>query len=378
MKWIKKMQEDCHIDYSFTNTLTGDIVGMAFPACDPHVHLRDENDGRLQMSAPMTARQFNWALVMPNTSPPVCTAQDAIAYRDRILRYSGDGFEPIMALYLTEETTPEDIREAAKHPFIKAVKYYPAHGTTGAASGVHDIRKMYHVFEAMAEHGLILSLHGEVVGDPYEVDIHDGEGLFVDEHLMHIFCNIGELKMVLEHITTEKAVRFVQAITPTDGTPPRLAATITAHHLMINRNHVVGRSGIQSHNHCLPTAKREKDRQALLAAATSGSPAFFLGTDSAPHEKGTKENACGCAGCFTGLHALELCAEEFDHLSALRRLPNFVGKFGAEFYGLESLMKRWVILERQDWEVPKIISYGDDRTIVPFWAGKILHWKQTA
>lgn len=351
---------------------------LEFAADDFHVHLRDDNDGRLQLAAPMTARQFNRALIMPNLSPPVRTVADAIAYRDRILRYTDGAFEPLMTLYLTEATSREDIDEIAKSWVVRAVKYYPAGATTNSDAGVRDIRSMMTIFERMNYHNIPLSLHCETA-NPH-VDVFDREKVFLDDW-WHIRLNFPHLKMIFEHITTKEAV---QAIRVYEGTllEQFTAATITPQHLIANRNDMLG-SGINPHLYCKPILKREEDRIALLEAAVSGSPCFFLGTDSAPHAKHTKENSCGCAGCFTGPHALELYAEAFDQIGMIDTLPDFAGRFGAEFYGLKTPTKK-VRLERQDWVVPTAIDYngaqyhnetGAFSVIVPFYAGETLHWK---
>ena len=350
-------------------------------ADDFHVHLRDNNDGRLQMAAPMSARQFNRALIMPNLSPPVRTVAEALTYRERILCYAGNDFNPLMALYLTGQTSPEDIEEITHSDGkVIAVKYYPAGATTGSEHGVSNIRdpKVLETIAAMEEYNVVLCLHGETADS--SVDVFDREEAFMTDFffLRNKFPN---LRMVLEHITTEEAVSAVRRMQG-EKYAGRTAATITPQHILINRNHMLG-NGINPHDYCKPIAKREKHRVAVLDAATSGEPWFFLGTDSAPHAKNTKENACGCAGCFTGPHALELYAEAFDKAGKLDMLPDFAVKFGAEFYGINASTKK-VRLKRQDWVVPPEFTYQSDSdfgprvTIAPFYAGETLHWKMAA
>lgn len=359
---------------------TRGIVQLDFPADDFHVHLRDDDDRRLQLSAPMTARQFNRALIMPNLKPPVRTAQEAIAYRDRILRYTGDEFEPLMALYLTGETRPEDIRAITESGGrVVAVKYYPAGATTNSEAGVSNIRDsmVLETIAALEEYNIAFCLHGETADQ--SVDVFDREEAFMADFffLRNRFCN---LRMVLEHITTIEAV---QAVRRTQSAyAGRTAATATPQHILANRNFMLG-NGLDPHAYCKPIAKREEHRVAVLEAATSGEPWFFLGTDSAPHDRNTKESACGCAGCFTGLHALELYAEAFASVGKIHMLPDFAGYFGAQFYGLPAPTRR-VSLALRDWTVPMAIDYngmqyhqetGAFGTVVPFYAGKTLQWK---
>ncbi len=355
------------------------INTLEFAADDLHVHLRDDNDGRLQMAAPLTARQFGRALVMPNLVPPVRTVTEAIAYRERILRFTDGEFEPLMTLYLTETSSVEDIMEIVQNPgVVHAIKYYPAGATTNSDAGVHNIRTMGKFLEHMETNDIVLSLHGETADNT--IDVFDREGEFLAD-LFWLRINFPKLRIVLEHITTAAAVVTVLLMQKDSG-QVLTAATITPQHLLANRNDMLG-SGINPHLYCKPILKREEDRIALLEAAISGNPCFFLGTDSAPHAKHLKENACGCAGCFTGLHGLELYAEAFDSVGMVDMLPDFAGKFGAQFYGLGAPTKK-VRLERQDWVVPTAIDYhgahyhqetGAFSVIVPFYAGETLHWK---
>jgi len=355
------------------------INTLEFAADDLHVHLRDNNDGRLQLAAPMTARQFGRALVMPNLVPPVRTVTEAITYRERILRFTDGEFEPLMTLYLTETSSVDDIMEIVQNPgIVHAIKYYPAGATTNSDAGVRNIRSMMKFFQHMETNDVVLSLHGETA-DP-NIDVFDREEEFLGD-LFWLRVNFPELRIVLEHITTTTAAATVLLMQKDSGRV-LTAATITPQHLIANRNDMLG-SGINPHLYCKPILKREEDRIALLEVAVSGQPCFFLGTDSAPHAKHTKENACGCAGCFTGLHALELYAEAFDSIGMIDMLPDFAGKFGADFYGLP-LPSKQVKLVREDWVVPTAIDYngvsyhgetGAFSVIVPFYAGETLHWK---
>ncbi len=292
---------------------------------DWHLHLRD--GGMLQAVLPETARHFARAIIMPNLVPPVVTFADAMAYRDRILTALPPdmAFEPLMTLYLTEGTDPADVAAAAASGLVKAVKLYPAGATTNSHSGVRDLAKVMPVLEKMAEIGLPLCTHGEVT-DPH-VDIFDREAVFIDTVLAPLRRHLPELRVVMEHITTEEGVAFA-----TEG-GEGLAATITTHHLIINRNHVLA-GGIRPHYYCLPVAKREKHRIALRKAATSGLSRYFLGTDSAPHVDALKEHACGCAGCFTATNTLSLLAHVFEEDGALDRLESFASVHGPAFYGL--------------------------------------------
>ena len=292
---------------------------------DWHLHLRD--GAMLQAVLPETARHFARAIIMPNLVPPVVTLDDAVAYRDRILAALPEGmaFEPLMTLYLTEGTDPTDVERAAASGLVKAVKLYPAGATTNSHSGVRDLAKVMPVLERMAAIGLPLCTHGEVT--TAEVDIFDREAVFIDTVLAPLRRRLPELRVVMEHITTEEGVAYAA-----DG-GDNLAATITTHHLIINRNHILA-GGIKPHYYCLPVAKREKHRLALRKAATSGSPRYFLGTDSAPHVDALKEHACGCAGCFTATNTLSLLAHVFEEEGALERLEGFVSRHGPAFYRL--------------------------------------------
>lgn len=292
---------------------------------DWHLHLRD--GAMLRAVLPETTRHFARAIVMPNLVPPVVTAADAMAYRDRILGALPEGtvFEPLMTLYLTETTDPNDVARAAKSGLIKAVKLYPAGATTNSQSGVTNITHVMPVLEKMAEIGLPLCLHGEVT--THEVDIFDREAVFIDTVLDPLRRRLPELRIVMEHITTSQGVDYARA-----GTE-NLGATITTHHLIINRNHILA-GGIKPHYYCLPVAKRENHRLALRAAATSGEGRFFLGTDSAPHTDALKEQACGCAGCFTATNTIPILAHVFEEEQALHHLDAFVAQNGPRFYRL--------------------------------------------
>ena len=331
---------------------------------DWHVHLRD---GDLMASVvAATARQFARAIVMPNLKPPVVTTAQAGQYRERILAAlpKGAAFEPLMTLYLTDNTPPAEIERAAQAGFVKAVKYYPAGATTHSDAGVTDLRKCDAVLEAMAGAGMPLLVHGEVT-DP-EVDVFDREAVFIDRTLGPLVKRFPRLRIVVEHMTTQEAATFVERA------PDTVAATITAHHLLMNRNAIFA-GGIRPHHYCLPVLKREQHRRALVKAATSGSPKFFLGTDTAPHARGTKENDCGCAGMYTAHAALELYAEAFEAAGALDRLEGFASHFGADFYGLPRNQGK-VTLERAEWEVPREYPFGA-QTVVPLRAGQKLGWR---
>lgn len=331
---------------------------------DWHLHLRD--DALMRSVLPDTARQFARAIIMPNLKPPVTTTLQAEAYRERILAAvpTGIKFEPLMTLYLTDNTTPQEIRAAKQSGFIHAVKYYPAGATTNSDAGVTDLRKTYAVLEEMQHVDMPLLVHGEVT-DPM-VDIFDREAVFIERVLQPLLRDLPKLRIVFEHITTQDAAQFVM------GTPATIAATITAHHLLYNRN-ALFQGGIRPHYYCLPVLKRERHREALLIAATSGSSKFFLGTDSAPHAQHTKENACGCAGIYTAHTALELYAEAFDEIHALDKLEGFASFFGADFYQLPRNTQR-VILQRESWQIPATLAFGEHR-LIPLRAGETLKWK---
>jgi len=334
---------------------------------DWHVHLRD--GPALAAVAAHTARVFGRAIVMPNLKPPVTTVAAAADYRARILAAlpADTRFKQLMTLYLTDNTAPAEIERAKASGFVHAVKYYPAGATTNSDSGVTALDRVYPVLAAMERAGVVLSLHGEVTDAA--VDMFDRERVFVDTLLARIVRDFPGLKIVLEHITTREAAAFVrEAQTP-------IGATITPQHLLWSRNALFA-GGIRPHYYCLPVLKRETHREALVAAATSGNPRFFLGTDSAPHARHTKENACGCAGCYSAHAALELYAEAFESADALDRLEGFASRFGADFYGLPRNTDR-VTLERAPWTVPAEYPYGAD-TIVPLRAGETLRWRVAA
>ena len=315
---------------------------------------------------PFTARQFGRALVMPNLKPPVTTVAMAADYRDRILRAVPPDvpFSPLMALYLTDGTTVGEVARVAGSDFMHAFKYYPAGATTNSDSGVTSLAKVYPVLEAMQRLGVVLCIHGEVT-DP-TTDVFDREALFVEGSLQQIARDFPALKMVVEHITTLEAADFVTA------SGANVAATITPQHLLYNRSSIFT-GGIRPHFYCLPILKRETHRQALLKAATSGSEKFFLGTDSAPHAKNSKEACCGAAGCFTSHAALELYAEAFDSVGALDKLDDFASRFGAEFYGLARNTGR-MTLKRESWTPPSEFAFGGE-TIVPLTVGRDLGWR---
>ena len=332
---------------------------------DWHLHLRD--GAMLQAVLPETARHFARAIIMPNLVPPVVRGSDAAAYRDRILAALPDGmaFEPLMTLYLTEDTDPDDIEAAYESGLVKAVKLYPAGATTNSASGVRDFRKISRVLDRMADIGVPLCTHGEVT-DP-EVDIFDREAVFIDKVLDPIRRSRPGLKVVMEHITTSQAVDYVT------GADKGLAATITTHHLVINRNHILA-GGIRPHYYCLPVAKRATHQQALRRAATSGDARFFLGTDSAPHVDALKEHACGCAGCFTATNTLSVLAEVFEAEGALDRLEGFVSLHGPNFYGMDENEDTITLTKGAPVEYPAKIDSGDGPVTV-FDPGFPLHWR---
>ncbi|KAB2312278.1 dihydroorotase [Betaproteobacteria bacterium SCN2] len=334
---------------------------------DWHLHLRDGD--AMQSVLPHTARQFARAIVMPNLRPPVTTVAAAQAYRARILAALPPGmqFEPLMTLYLTDNTQPEEIAAARNSGFVHAVKYYPAGATTNSDSGVTDLQKAYPAIAAMEEHGMPLLLHGEVTDA--EVDVFDRESVFIERHLTRLLHDFPRLRIVLEHITTRGAAEFVASA------PANVAATITAHHLLYNRN-AMFKGGMRPHYYCLPVLKREVHRTALVAAAVSGNPKFFLGTDSAPHARSTKEAACGCAGIYTAHAALELYAEAFEAAGALDRLEAFASFHGADFYGLPRNTQK-IMLAKASWTVPESYSM-DNQQLVPLRAGEAIGWKLQA
>ncbi|MEK9951371.1 MAG: dihydroorotase [Curvibacter sp.] len=330
---------------------------------DWHLHVRD--GAALAAVVPHTARQFGRAIIMPNLKPPVTTANAAAHYRARIRAAvpAGLDFEPLMTLYLTDNLPPEEI-ERAKASGVVACKLYPAGATTNSDAGVTDIRKTYKTLEAMQREGLLLLVHGEVTSP--EIDLFDREAVFIEQQLQPLRRDFPELKIVFEHITTKEAAQYVMESDPYTG------ATITAHHLLYNRN-AIFTGGIRPHYYCLPVLKREVHRQALVAAATSGSPKFFLGTDSAPHPAHLKEHATGCAGCYTAHAAIEMYAEAFDAAGRLDRLEGFASFHGADFYGLPRNAGT-ITLRRESWTPPESFAFGDAE-LKPLRAGEVLPWR---
>jgi dihydroorotase len=331
---------------------------------DWHLHLRD--GAAMASVLPHTARQFARAIVMPNLKPPVTTALDAAAYRERILAAlpQGMAFEPLMTLYLTDNTDPDEIRRARDTGFIHAVKLYPAGATTNSAAGVTDLRKCYKTLEVMQELDMPLLVHGEVTD--HDIDLFDREAVFIERVMRPLRRDFPELKIVFEHITTRDAAQYVA-----EAEGP-IAATITAHHLLYNRNEIF-KGGINPHYYCLPVLKREEHRLALVTAATSGDERFFLGTDSAPHAVHAKESSCGCAGCYTALHALELYATAFEQAGALDKLEAFASLNGPAFYDLP-VNEGSVTLKREAWTIPPTVAMGEHE-LVPLDAGQQMNWK---
>ncbi len=337
---------------------------------DFHLHIR-EGDALKSVIAD-TVRQFARAIIMPNLAKPVTTVKHAAAYREGIIEALPDAlknhFEPLMTLYLTDKTTPIIIHEAKQSGFIHALKLYPAGATTNSDKGVTNIQNIYPALNAMQETGLPLLIHGEVT-DP-DIDVFDREQVFIESILEPLVARFPALKIVMEHITTQNAVDFVSQAANT------VAATVTAHHLLMNRN-AIFTGGIRPHHYCLPVLKREKHRQALIQAASSGNPKFFLGTDSAPHPKNAKESACGCAGMYTAYNAMELYAEAFDKADALDKLEAFASFYGADFYGLprnSSLNKSIITLKRENWKIPDSLPLGKQQ-VIPLRAGDYCEWK---
>lgn len=330
---------------------------------DWHLHVRD--GVLLKTALPYTVRQFSRAIIMPNLKPPVRSVADATAYRDRIMAAipMGEQFEPLMTLYLTDNTDPEEIIAAKASQFVKAVKYYPAGATTHSDSGVTDIRKCDRVFEAMQQVDMPLLLHGEVTDKA--VDVFDREKIFIEQHLSPLRQRFPSLRIVLEHITTSDAVQFVLA-------HEHVAATITPQHLLFNRN-ALFQGGIRPHYYCLPILKHEEHRRAILQAATSGNPKFFLGTDSAPHARNTKETSCGCAGCFSALHAMELYAEAFESVNALDKLEAFASFHGPDFYQLPRNTEK-ITLVKTSWRIPNEVPLTESG-LVPLRAGETITWQ---
>ena len=330
---------------------------------DWHLHLRDAE--ALAAVAPMTAKQFARAIVMPNLKPPVTTVKQAVEYADRIIAAVGDSeFEPLMTLYLTDNTSAEEIVAASKSCFVKAVKLYPAGATTNSDDGVTDIRHCDDAIAAMEEYGVPLLIHGEVTD--VDIDVFDREKVFIERTLLPLLQRHPRLKVVFEHITTADAVDFVMSA------DERIGATITVHHLMYNRN-AMFRGGIRPHMYCLPILKREQHRQALRDAVASGNSKFFLGTDSAPHPQHAKESSCGCAGVFSAHAAIEMYATVFDQLGALDKLEAFASFHGPDFYGLPR-NEDSITLERTEWTIPDAYPMGDEQ-LIPLMAGEPIGWK---
>ncbi len=331
---------------------------------DWHLHLRD--GAHMAAVLPFTAARFARALVMPNLRPPMTTTRALAEYRARILAAVPDGmrFEPLMTLYLTDRTPAEEIRRARESGFVLGAKLYPAGATTHSDAGVTSIENTWPALEALAEHGLVLQVHGEVTDST--VDVFDREPVFIDRVLSRVVERVPQLKVVFEHITTAVAAEFVRTARP------GVAATLTPQHLLMNRNALFD-GGVRPHHYCLPVLKRERDRDALLAAATSDDPRFFLGTDSAPHARHTKEAPCGCAGIFSAHAALELYAEAFEQAGRLDRLEAFAAERGADFYGLPRNAAH-VTLRREPWTVPESYSYGADE-LVPLRGGAQVAWR---
>ncbi|MDY6993633.1 MAG: dihydroorotase [Pseudomonadota bacterium] len=334
---------------------------------DWHVHLRE--GAYLSTTVAASAQSFARALVMPNLLPPVLTVEHALAYRRQISHAlpPRSQFTPLMTLYLTEKTSVTDIIALKDSQWVIAVKYYPAGATTHSAAGVRQPKTLWPLFEAMQKYQVPLLVHGELP-DP-QIDFFDREKYFIDKVLVPIVDQFPSLRVVLEHITTQEAVEYVQSQTQ------RVAATITAHHLLMNRNALFN-GGLQPHHYCLPVLKREAHRQALLVAATSGQSQFFLGTDSAPHPRDQKETACGCAGIYTAPGALALYAEAFEQVQALDKLEGFASFFGADFYGLPRNTTT-ITLEKRSWQMPAQLSLGDTQ-VIPLRAGQNLYWQQVS
>ena len=331
---------------------------------DWHLHLRD--GAALKAVLPDTARQFARAIVMPNLRPPVTTTILASEYRARILAAlpKGLNFEPLMTLYLTDNTSADEIKKAKASGFVHGVKLYPAGATTNSDSGVSDLAKCNTALEAMQDVGLPLLVHAEVTDA--DVDVFDRERVFIERHMAPLLKRYPALKVVFEHITTKDAAEFVVS------SPNNVAATITAHHLLMNRNDMF-KGGIQPHHYCLPILKRESHRLALVEAATSGNKKFFLGTDSAPHSKHSKEAACGCAGMYTAHAAIELYAEAFEAANALEKLEAFASFYGADFYGLPRNSEK-ITLVKESWQVPASLPFAGDK-LIPLRAGQSIAWK---
>jgi dihydroorotase len=352
-----------------SGTLSPNVLVLTQPD-DWHVHLRDGT--ALQAVAPATAAQFARAMIMPNLKPPVTTTDLAAEYRQRILNAlpGASRFQPLMTLYLTDSTSASEIRKAKASGIVHGVKLYPSGATTNSDAGVSKIEKVYAALEAMQEVDMPLQVHGEVVDAG--VDTFDREAVFIDKIMIPLRERFPELRIVFEHITTQQAAQFVSAQCRSESTKLRTGATITPQHLLYNRNAIFS-GGLRPHWYCLPVLKREEHRLALVAAATSGLPAFFLGTDSAPHAAHLKEHAAACAGCYTAPHALELYATAFERAGALGKLEAFASFFGPDFYGLPRNSEK-MSLRREAWTVPEQLPFGD-REIVPLAGGELLDWK---
>ncbi len=332
---------------------------------DWHLHVRTGD--MLKTVINHTAQQFGRAIIMPNLQPPVTNVEQAEHYQQEIMNAvePDSEFQALMVLYLTNNTTVEDVKKAAASNSVKAFKLYPAGATTNSAQGVTDLTALFPIFEAMQTENIPLLIHGEITDET--VDIFDRERLFIEQKLVLIQQNFPALRIVLEHITTQEAVEYILQA------PNTLAATITPQHLLYNRNAILV-GGIKPHYYCLPILKRESHRQALITAATSGNPKFFLGTDSAPHLSHLKENSCGCAGCYSAYGAIELYAEAFDNADALDKLEGFASLHGADFYQLPR-NTRTITLEKRDWQVPDAYLIAENQQLTPLKAGETLHWK---
>jgi dihydroorotase len=348
-------------------TLTLNQITITTPD-DWHYHFRD--DERLPITTEYVSKSFRRAIAMPNLKPPVTTTQQALEYRAQIMKHvpKGVDFEPLMTLYLTDNTTPEEIYKAKKSGLIFAVKYYPAGATTNSDAGVTDIKKVIPTLKAMAKVGMPLLIHSEVADN--NVDVFDRERVFIDTVLRPLIKEIPNLKIVLEHITTKHGVDFVMSA------PDNVAATITAHHLLYNRN-AIFKGGLQPHMYCLPVLKREQHRQALLSAIKSGNKKFFLGSDSAAHIKTAKEASCGCAGVFSAASALELYVEAFEDADAMENFEAFASFNGPDFYGLPRNTTK-ITLIKQDWVMPKEIVINDKNVLIPLRAGEVIKWKKVS
>lgn len=333
---------------------------------DWHAHLRDGL--ALQRTVPDLAQQFSRAICMPNLVPPVKTVEQALEYRQRILAHVPEGlnFDPRMVLYFTDQTSPDEVAKIKASEHVDAIKLYPAGATTNSDNGVSDIRKVYAVIEQLEEQQVPLLLHGEVTHA--HVDIFDREKRFLDDVLAPLLRQFPKLKLVLEHITTSEAAHFVLEH------DRNVAATITPQHLLFNRNDLLV-GGVKPHFYCLPILKRQNHQQTLLEVATSGNPKFFLGTDSAPHSKDAKENACGCAGCYSAPTAIELYAHAFDQVGKIDRLEGFASHFGADFYGLPRNTQH-ITLQKTPLEIPSSLSYLEDEQIIPLYAGQTISWSK--